>query len=551
MGGSLSRRPSKAARPYNEAMTGTPDPLERARSALEAQAFERALTAAEAALDDADPQTAYEARRLAVQAAYYLGRREDALRHALVEVRVAGELGDADKEARAHNDLAAVYGSGGLDDKAVEHLWQALERLEPHGGASAAGPLNNLGNVYVQMGRADEAGVLFARAASAYRAAGDAAGEALARANVGRALVAAGRPEEAVPELDAALEAFERMGRLGDVAATHAKLGDAHAAADRAHRARPAFERALELHAQGHGRPFEVDTRHWFGRWLLHEGEAAEAQTHLERAEALAAGESAFLARTGLLEDLARALEGQERYRDGMAALWRHLAARQAAAQEGAELRARLRLMELEIGAHAEGDVARSRAVELERANRELRAQAQRLEQLSTTDELTGLRNRRALDRRLEEEAARAMRYVRPLVLALMDLDGFKAINDRFSHEVGDEVLREVGRLLARRLRASDVAARWGGEEFALLLPDTELEDAVRVLDGLRVRLAELPWHELHSELSLTASIGAAALEEVDELPDLLRLADRRLYAAKQQGRNRVVTSGRFEVTLS
>lgn len=522
-----------------------------AQSALREQAFERALEAAEAALDGAEPELAHEARHVAVQAAYYLGRREDALRHALAQVEIAADLGDADREVRAHNDLAAVYGSGGINDKAVEHLWKALERLGPRGGAVAAGPLNNLGNVYVGMSRPDEARSLFERAAAAWAEAGDPAHEAMARANVGRAHVAAGRPEEAVPELDAALDAFERLERLGDVAATHAKLGVAHGVAGRPHRARPAFERALELHAQGHGRHVELDTRHWFGRWLLNEGAFEEAQVHLERAEALAGRETSFLARSGVLEDLARAYEGQGRHREGMAVLWRHLRARELVTHEGADLRARLRLMELEIGAHDEGDVAQMRAVELERANRELRLQAQRLEQLSTTDELTGLRNRRALDHRLGEEAARAMRYVRPLVLALMDLDGFKAVNDRYTHEVGDDVLRETGRLLASRLRASDVAARWGGEEFALLLPDTELEDAVRLLEGLREQLSGHGWDDLREGLAVTVSIGAAALEEVDELEDLLRLADRRLYAAKEGGRDRIVTAGRFEVTLS
>lgn len=159
------------------------------------------------------------------------------------------------------------------------------------------------------------------------------------------------------------------------------------------------------------------------------------------------------------------------------------------------------------------------------------------------TDALTGLPNRRAFDERLREALASARRQQRPLVLALLDFDRFKSINDRYGHELGDAVLVEGAAVLRASLRAADVAARWGGEEFALLLPDTGREAALHILDRLRRAVSSLDWARLDGALAPTVSIGGAALDEVDDEAGLLRLADRRLFAAKRAGRDRVVVS--------
>lgn len=176
-------------------------------------------------------------------------------------------------------------------------------------------------------------------------------------------------------------------------------------------------------------------------------------------------------------------------------------------------------------------DQVRLRTLELQAANRALDLQAR-------TDALTGLLNRRGFDSRMEFALALARRSGRPLSVVSLDVDHFKGVNDRFGHEAGDEVLRRLAQTLQQRLRASDVIARLGGEEFAVVLPDTAAEDAraiaQSIVDGMAAQEDPLVGR-------ITVSAGIASLRDApDSALELLRRSDAALYAAKGQGRNRV-----------
>ncbi len=164
--------------------------------------------------------------------------------------------------------------------------------------------------------------------------------------------------------------------------------------------------------------------------------------------------------------------------------------------------------------------------------------QQQELKWLSLTDPLTQLPNRRHFDQRLSQEVERARRYGNDLCVALCDVDHFKAVNDRLGHNAGDEVLKAVASFLEQHLRDADFVARWGGEEFAVLLPETTLEGAVEVLDRLRVGLAARDWPRLATPL--TASFGVTPFGVGDSSADAVRRADGALYESKQGGRNKV-----------
>jgi len=151
-----------------------------------------------------------------------------------------------------------------------------------------------------------------------------------------------------------------------------------------------------------------------------------------------------------------------------------------------------------------------------------------KLEEQATTDELTGVANRRGFREVLAREVATANRYGHPLSLLLFDLDGFKAVNDTYGHERGDEVLRAFARLLKRRARDCDLVARTGGDEFAFLLTHTAYPEA----DAVSRRL-QLVLDERVAEIGVSASIGVASLTPDTSLDDLLDEADRRLYKAK------------------
>jgi diguanylate cyclase (GGDEF)-like protein len=161
------------------------------------------------------------------------------------------------------------------------------------------------------------------------------------------------------------------------------------------------------------------------------------------------------------------------------------------------------------------------------------------------TDELTGLVNRRRFLVALESEIGRARRLGGPLSVVLADLDDFKMINDRFGHHAGDEVLQAFADLIRAHGRDVDIAGRLGGEEFALLLPETDVSGAAAGAERLCLALSQLRiWLGEGREVSVTASFGVAELAEDQSWNGLLRAADAALYQAKEQGKNRVARAG-------
>lgn len=175
---------------------------------------------------------------------------------------------------------------------------------------------------------------------------------------------------------------------------------------------------------------------------------------------------------------------------------------------------------------------------------RELQELNQRLDAMARTDGLTGLLNRRALNEGLDSEIDRARRSGKPLSVMMADLDHFKLVNDRFGHAAGDQVLKGFARIMKGRLRSTDVVGRYGGEEFCILLPETAAQEAMKIAEVLRRDLESTPIDigGGNAPLKVTCSLGVA---ETSGQPargrELLLMADKALYAAKDGGRNRVM----------
>jgi diguanylate cyclase (GGDEF)-like protein len=166
-----------------------------------------------------------------------------------------------------------------------------------------------------------------------------------------------------------------------------------------------------------------------------------------------------------------------------------------------------------------------------------------RLRAQATIDPLTGCHNRRGFDEILQMEVARAKRYGRPLSLVLLDIDHFKRINDDFGHEVGDHALQRIGRAVRHTFRNTDSACRYGGEEFALIFPETPKDEGARLAERLRLLVESLP-PNAEVPRTLTASFGVACYpDDAESIPDLIRATDRALYLAKSNGRNRCETA--------
>lgn len=183
-------------------------------------------------------------------------------------------------------------------------------------------------------------------------------------------------------------------------------------------------------------------------------------------------------------------------------------------------------------------------------ARRTFRERVQALEQGLWTaacqaDALTGLRNRHGMLAELREEQQRAIREGNACVLAMMDIDHFKAVNDRYGHPAGDNVLRQVSTLVSDRLRPYDRIYRYGGEEFLICLPDTEPRQAHQIIERLRAEIARRPLRSGQRLIPVTVSFGLARLDASQAVETSIARADDALYQAKRDGRNRVMVEGR------
>ncbi len=288
--------------------------------------------------------------------------------------------------------------------------------------------------------------------------------------------------------------------------------------------------------------------------WSLHQAEAALQAWRESAHVAREAGLKANLSEA--LKELSKGLQAQSQHQEALSCYQEAVALDKALFDERGrqQLNALQVQMELEAARH-EAELQRLRHVELSGAHEELRRLNQALNQAlaekdqllaqlearSRTDGLTGLANRRHLDERLQMECERSARYGHGLALAVLDIDHFKSINDRWGHVLGDEVLRQVAQFLRGHCRSTDLVARYGGEEFCVIYVESDLASAQTAVLALCQAVREHAWQSLVPELQVRLSAGIALRESDETALALLQRADRALYRAKAEGRDRVL----------
>jgi diguanylate cyclase (GGDEF)-like protein len=282
----------------------------------------------------------------------------------------------------------------------------------------------------------------------------------------------------------------------------------------------------------------------------LKAGSVQAAIATLERADQIYQTLAAHSDHEHTLMSLVAALEAAERYKDALDALRRAQALKARLDTTGkAQWQWRTETAEAELEkVRAELLKSQRRQQELAavnahlvRADQQKTALLQEAERTSMEDSVTRIQNRRSLDIRLGSDVHRARRYNSPLTAGMLDIDDFKQINDNLSHAKGDALLRQVAALLHSRLRDSDYVARYGGDEFALVFPETSLVNARIVCEAIRESVADKVWDGFPETLRVSVSIGLAELtDKTVGASGLLDAADRMLYAAKRGGRNSV-----------
>jgi diguanylate cyclase (GGDEF)-like protein len=445
----------------------------------------------------------------------FLGE-EDALDEADGALEIAERHGDEDAAACALQAQSLAYAMQNQPGRAVRLAEQATARADHP--ATLIMSLNFLAESVLQLALED------ARATD--RPGGPA--DAARRAGVARAL---SLTREALALGRASGEArMERM-LVNNIAEYSLHVGDFETA-------RAAL--AEFAHAAGEaGQRMEAHHLLLRGRLLSLQGAHEAALEALTACAALVPPDDLELGPMCLL-DLCDAQAALGRFEAALAAHRAYHAQHVRRASEAAQRRARLSALRAESQElqRAAAD-AQARADDLQASNKSLAREARRLLRTTLEDPLTGLGNRRRMDMALLDLRAGGA----PFAVAMIDLDRFKLVNDRFSHLMGDAVLREVGAIVAGSCRKQDLAVRYGGEEFALLIGDAALPVAVQLCERLRERIEGHDWSRLSPGLAVTASFGVADDRESDPGEQLLALADHRLYEAKRRGRNRVVAA--------
>ncbi len=376
---------------------------------------------------------------------------------------------------------------------------------------------------------------------------------------LGVALRALGRLDESAAAIEEAVAVFRDNGSEADLVGTLVEL-----ATTLMRNGAPL--QADELWATVRERAARLDLPGSLARAWLGRGEVALGTgdtTAAERAFGEALEQSA---RTGDLVLLARcheALAVTNRAREDWSAalVQMDLASEARDAHRRADLAARLRAAAIRRQASAEGaiDHGQIRAsalakvyAELETLNASLRAAdvaktelLATLERKTFEDVLTGLYNRRYAELRLAEEFQRALRHDRPIAAAIVDVDRFRRVNEEISHAAGDKVLRSLARLIAQCLRTTDIAARYGGDQFVIVFPETDEEGAASACEKIRTGVEGFAWDAIHPGLDVTVSIGLTSASGLPNHEKMLAVADRMLSDARARARNRVYRPAR------
>ena len=489
------------------------------------------------------------------QAWYKLGDHEKALDYLLRGLSLAEAAGDSGIELRIMGYVGFIHRDQKNYDKAVEQFTRMAGLARKSGKAVyLTAALNELGNIRIFLDQYEAALTLKQEALAIAREARLQEAEAYCLNDLGEILSRQGHLAEALERLGQAEKLLRGMGRqrelafvLNSQASVLIKLGRPKEAA--------VLARSVVEQARAGGiRDLLADSLE-----TLSDAEAAEGR----HAEAHAALRESYTLRGQLFNE-----RGARRIAEQQVRFDLERKERQIRELESTNAIASLRLSRERLLRYAAvagllllGVLAflvynryrlslRARRAleaahdEIQIKNRELEDANVRLERAALTDALTGLLNRRGLMARIELERVRSLRSRKPFSIVLGDIDFFKSINDRHGHQAGDMVLAGVGRLLDGSVRKQDAASRWGGEEFMILLPETDAAGATVVAEKIRQRLVEHVFEAKGGRIPVTMTFGVAAWDPSLSVDACTKLADEALYAGKHQGRNRVILAG-------
>ncbi len=472
------------------------------------------------------------------------------------------KVGDQRGTIMALNNIGACLAEVGSYADAVSYFTESLDEARASGSmVNAIITLTNIGHMKIEC-REDEAAIAYLRESIRYS---DETGDRIYRAMpltlLSRAYLNLDRLEDAIEYAQSAIDVAHSIGNAHLELEAWSQLGHAQLA-----QGDPAAAEESQLHAlnmarkAGNGQ-FLAGVYAALGRLYLRIGAWDKARIHLQSGIEVAEQTHQKQLECELYKTLSEVCAADGCFEEAYALLRKSGEMNQALDRVRAHTLLIAHSVRQELAtARQEAEIHRLKTVELAEANREnaallaqLQQHADQLAELVIRDPLTGLYNRRYLKDFILQALENPRHADGAMTIAIADLDNFKQVNDKFSHQIGDEVLKATARLLASAVREVDIVVRYGGEEFVVVMPGIRRTGAARIAERMRKAISERDWSEIHPRLRMTVSIGLADIEELgevslsEEVPDpahgkmeqLLAHADRRLYMAKETGKNR------------
>lgn len=471
-----------------------------------------------------------------------------ALEYYLRALDVAESSGHQYIISAIHNNIGTIHHMNGDEERALASYRRSLAAIDveedPIGTAQVFG---NIGDIHRRLGNFEEAHDYFDRAMdilSGYE--GDELATAFILGNRGQTFLAEGRSRNAVEYLEQCVAINEEFENQQSLAERYINLGEAYAQVGAREKGIDSIRRGIEMASLLMARRVE-----WLGyeslSRLFWKADDCESAMHYSQQASELHEEFMGDEKAVRLADLHTLYEVRQKEKE-LDLLRKDMAIAQLEAQKAYLIRNAL------IGLVVLGAFLllvlynryrlKTRTTEIIRDKNEALTSAYRqMEEMARTDPLTHLLNRRAMLERLEDEVNRVERSGQTFSVVLADVDCFKKFNDRHGHDCGDRVLKAVATAIQSTLRKQDAVARWGGEEFLILLPDTEQEGAAVIAERIRSRVAETSVQESDCRLSVTLTLGVSDYRTGGSTPDCIRKADSALYRGKSQGRNQVVAA--------
>jgi diguanylate cyclase (GGDEF)-like protein len=446
---------------------------------------------------------------------------------------------DLKAEADALNNLAIVYNYLGDHISSLESYVKSLDLARLIGSKQAEmKALVNIATLYLEQQKPSEA-LDYLQQSLKLKSEDDPHTYAIVLGNISRAHAALEDFEQA---LHYGLEGLERMEALEDPASASYvldALGNIKMRLGHYDEAKIYFEKSLTIKREIGDPRGQAETHLLLAKLLEVQGAKDEATAMFHKALSISDEIGAPSEIYKSHQNLAQLYKNKGDFQNAFFHLEQYIQVKEKLSTDISTQRLQSLQVKFETEqTEKEKEIYRLQNVELARMNEELQRLSDTMAKQANEDPLTGLYNRRRLEQEFDKEISRVRRLNGSLSVMICDIDNFKQINDRFSHQVGDQVLIQVAKILKGSIRISDVVARFGGEEFVGLFPETPLKEAVSVCERLREGIAEFSWQDVHPDLKVTISIGVCADTSLKDVYAMIDQADAKLYEAKRSGKN-------------